>query len=64
MRVVRVFVDDSGESHFEDPDIPMDPVSYGRASRELPAGAVSFRETDSGGTLDFHNRRDASSSSS
>jgi quercetin dioxygenase-like cupin family protein len=55
MRVVRVFADDQGESHFEDRDIPMAKVAYGRASQELATTAVTFRETDSGGKLDFHN---------
>jgi quercetin dioxygenase-like cupin family protein len=55
MRITRVFTDDQGESHFEDREIPMEEVAYGRASRQLPAIAVSFRETDPGGTLDFHN---------
>ena len=50
-----MFADDKGESHFEDRDIPLDKVAYGRASIEFPASAVVFRETDTGGTLDFHN---------
>jgi quercetin dioxygenase-like cupin family protein len=55
MRVVRVFADSDGESHFEDRDILLESVSYGRASVELPASAMIFRETDAGSTLDFHN---------
>jgi hypothetical protein len=55
MRVVRVFADEDGESHLEDRDIPMNDVAYGRASEQLPATALMFRETDTGGTLDFHN---------
>ena len=55
MRVVRVFTDDFGESHFEERDIPMEDVAYGRASQRLPVSALIFRETETGGTLDFHN---------
>jgi hypothetical protein len=55
MRVIRVFADDDGESHFEDRDIHMGDVAYGRASQQLPATALIFRETDTGGGLDFHN---------
>jgi hypothetical protein len=55
MRVIRVFADGDGESHFEDRDIPLDDVAYGRASEELPVSALIFRETDTGGTLEFHN---------
>lgn len=55
MKVTRLFADERGESHFEDRDIPVDNVAYGRASQQLPASALIFRETDTGGTLDFHN---------
>jgi hypothetical protein len=55
MRVIRVFAGDDGESHFEERDIPMGDVAYGRASQQLPGSALIFRETDSGATLDFHN---------
>lgn len=51
-RVIRVYADDNGESHFEDRDIPLDDVTYGRASHRLPASELIFRETD---TLDLHN---------
>jgi quercetin dioxygenase-like cupin family protein len=54
MKVVRVFADRRGESHFEDRDIPMTEVAYGRASEQLPATAVSFRQTPARGELDFH----------
>ena len=49
MKVVRVFADSHGESHFEDLDIALDEVSYGRASQEMPATAsVSIRDDDDG----------------
>ncbi|HLZ94189.1 MAG TPA: hypothetical protein VKT20_02535 [Candidatus Dormibacteraeota bacterium] len=50
-----MFADEKGESHFEDRDVPLEKVGYGRASRELPATSVIFRETDTGDTVDFHN---------
>jgi hypothetical protein len=55
MRVVRVFTDEFGESHFEERDTPMEDVAYGRASQHLRVSALIFRETEPGGTLDFHN---------
>lgn len=55
MKIVRVFADSEGESHFEDRSLPFDAVGYGQASQQLPATAVSFRQTPAGGQLDFHN---------
>ena len=55
MKVVRVFTDAEGESHFEDRELPLADVDYGRASQQLTAFTVTFRETPAGGKLDFHN---------
>jgi hypothetical protein len=55
VKVVRVFADSDGESHFEDRDIPMPDTGYGQASQDLPASAISFRQTPAGGVVDFHN---------
>jgi len=55
MKVVRVFADSEGESHFEDRELPLGDVGYGQASQQLPASAVTFRQTPAAGRLDFHN---------
>lgn len=55
MKVVRVFADERGETHFEDRRIAFSEVSYGQASDELPATAVVFRRTPARAQLDFHN---------
>jgi quercetin dioxygenase-like cupin family protein len=55
VNVVRVFTDDEGESHFEDRELPLVDVGYGRASQGVLADAVTFRETPPGGQIDFHN---------
>ncbi len=55
MRVVRVYTGDDNESHFEDLEIPLNESRYGRLSDLVPVEGVMFRETPSGGELDYHN---------
>jgi quercetin dioxygenase-like cupin family protein len=55
MKVIRVFTDAEGESHFEDRELRLGDVGYGQASEQLPATAVTFRQTPGRAHLDFHN---------
>lgn len=55
MKVVRVYGDENGESHFEDLEVPLNPARYGSLSELVPTTGVMFRETPPGGELDFHN---------
>ena len=55
MNIVRLYSDSNGESHFEDREIRLEAVGYGHASGELPAAAMIFRETDTAGSIEFHN---------
>lgn len=55
MKVIRVYTGDDGESHFEDLDVPLNPTRYGAVSDMVPVEGVMFRETPTGGELDYHN---------
>lgn len=57
MQVVRVYSDQQGESHVEGLDVPLLDSPYGQISELVPVSGVIFRETPSGGELDFHNAR-------
>lgn len=54
-RCIRLWTGDDGQSHFEDGRIVLDPNSHGDLlSGKMPVTSVSFQETASGGTLDWH----------
>ena len=54
-RCVRLWTGDDGQSHFEEGRIVLDPGSHGDLlSGKMPVTTVSFQETASGGTLDWH----------
>jgi hypothetical protein len=55
MQALRVFTGEDGRSHFQDLTIPLSDSRYGRLSAIVPAAGVIFRETPTGGLLDFHN---------
>ncbi|RMF70256.1 MAG: hypothetical protein D6743_00565 [Calditrichaeota bacterium] len=56
MNVVRIFADASGDSHFEDVEIPLrDAGAIGRLSECLPAAGIIFRENDPDYDYDWHN---------
>ena len=54
MRIARIYSGDAGRSHFEDLDIPLNPVSYGEQSPLLPSEGVILRQTPQGSEQDFH----------
>lgn len=54
MKITRIYTGADNQSHFEDLEIPLVPVAYGRESERVPAEGVIFRETPAGGSLDFH----------
>ena len=60
MRYVRLFADDSGESHFEDIEIQFTATDYVQLaapldfSHMLPASHVAFMRAPAGWASDFH----------
>ncbi len=55
MKIHRLFVDERGESHFQDLDIPLTESSRaGRLSARLPATGIWFREVQPDYDLDWH----------
>jgi len=55
MKITRIYTGADEQSHFEDLEIPLMPVAYGRESERVPAAGVIFRETPEEASLDFHN---------
>ncbi|HZT06105.1 MAG TPA: hypothetical protein VFC51_03675 [Chloroflexota bacterium] len=54
MKCTWIYTGEDGRSHFEDLDIPLNPVNYGTNSAPIAATNVVFRETPVGGALDYH----------
>ena len=55
MKIHHLFVDDKGESHFEDMEIPyVESGGTGRLSARLPATGIIFREVQPDYDLDWH----------
>jgi hypothetical protein len=55
MRIHRLYVDQQGESHFEDVEIPyVESSRSGRVSARLPATGIIFREVPPDYDLDWH----------
>ena len=55
MKIHRLWVDEHGESHFQDVDVPLDESSRaGRLSARLPATGIIFREVPPDYDLDWH----------
>ena len=54
MNITRIYTGPDHQSHFEEVEIPLLPVAYGRESARVPAGGVIFRETPEAGALAFH----------
>jgi quercetin dioxygenase-like cupin family protein len=54
-RCVHLWTGDDGESHFEEGQIALESGVHGDLlSDKMPVTTVSFQETASGGTLDWH----------
>jgi len=55
IRCIRLWTGDDGESHFEQGLIELESGAHGDLlSGKMPVTTVSFQETASGGTLDWH----------
>jgi hypothetical protein len=55
MKIHRLYVDQKGESHFEDVEIEfVESSPSGRVSARLPATGIIFREVPSDYDLDWH----------
>ena len=56
MQIVRIYADESGESHFEELAFPLhDHGEIGRLSELIPASGVIIRETPPTYDFDWHN---------
>src|SRR2546422_4731108 len=55
MKIHRLYVDKTGESHFEDREVPLtESPRAGRLSARLPATGIIFREVSADYDLDWH----------
>ena len=64
MRIHNLFKDADGESHFRDIEVEwVEEGKFTKLSKRLPATGIIFRETSGDYDLDWHPRRDASTSS-
>jgi hypothetical protein len=55
MKIHRLYVDQKGESHFEDVEIEfVESSRSGRVSARLPATGIIFRETQAEHDIDWH----------
>ena len=64
MKIIRLYADEKGESHFEDVEVKFQaPTKSGRVSDRLPATGIIFREVQPDYDLDWHPARGASTSS-
>ena len=55
MKIIRLYVDDRGESHFQDVEVEFTESSRaGRLSAKLPATGIIFREVPPDYDLDWH----------
>ena len=55
MKIIRLYADAKGESHFEDVEIQFQaPTPSGRVSARLPATGIIFREVPGDYDLDWH----------
>ena len=56
MKVTRIYSDDTGETHFDDVEIPLkDAGKIGRLSEPVAAKSVIFRTNDPDYDYDWHN---------
>ena len=55
MKIIRLYADEKGESHFEDVEVKFEaPTKSGRVSARLPATGIIFREVAPDYDLDWH----------
>ena len=55
MKIIRLYADDKGESHFQDIEVEFEaPTPSGRVSARQPATGIMFREVPGEYDLDWH----------
>jgi len=55
MKIIRLYADDKGESHFQDIEVELEaPTPSGRVSARQPATGIIFREVPGEYDLDWH----------
>ena len=55
MRIIRLYADEKGESHFQDIEVEFEaPTPSGRVSARKPATGIIFREVPGEYDLDWH----------
>jgi len=55
MKIIRLYADDKGESHFQDIEVEFEaPTLSGRVSARQPATGIIFREVPGEYDLDWH----------
>ena len=55
MKIIRLYADDNGESHFQDIEVEFEaPTPSGRVSARQPATGIIFREVPGEYDLDWH----------
>jgi len=55
MKIIRLYADEKGESHFEDVEVKFqEPTKSGRVSDCLPATGIIFRQVPGDYDLDWH----------
>jgi len=55
MKIIRLYADEKGESHFQDIDVEFEaPTPSGRVSARQPATGIIFREVPGSYDLDWH----------
>jgi len=55
MKIIRLYADDKGESHFQDIEVEFEaPTPSGRVSARQPATGINFREVPGEYDLDWH----------
>ncbi len=55
MIINRIYTGDDGQSHFEEIDVPLEDADWGQTSALIQTEGLRFRQTPSGGEMDFHN---------
>jgi hypothetical protein len=55
MKIIRLYADEKGESHFQDVEVEFEaPTPSGRVSARRPATGIIFREVPGSYDLDWH----------
>lgn len=56
MKITRLYVDEQGETHFEDREVPWkESTAIGKLTEREPATGIIFRQVQADYDLDWHN---------